>query len=117
MTVTCAGGRSYAVSRSDRTLVVDKAALELKADNKSKVYGQDNPALTFSVDGLTNGDTKATALTADPVLDTAAVKSSNAGSYAITVTGGTSSNRTQARRVGNQGGDKAAPEQKADNTS
>jgi hypothetical protein len=48
--------------------------LELIADNKSKTYGQDNPVLTFSVVGLTNGDTKASALTADPTLATTAVK-------------------------------------------
>jgi hypothetical protein len=48
--------------------------LELIADNKSKTYGQDNPVLTFSVVGLTNGDTKASALTADPTLATTAVR-------------------------------------------
>ena len=78
-------------------MTVGKAALELNADDKSKTYGEDNPSLTFSVVGLVNGDTKASALTADPTLDTAAVKSSNAGSYPITLTGGTSANYTLTR--------------------
>ena len=68
------GGTSanYTLTRSNATLTVGKAALELNADDKSKTYGEDNPALTFSVVGLVNGDTQATALTADPTLDTAA---------------------------------------------
>ena len=69
-----------------------KAPLVLKADPQSKVYGADNPALTFSVDGLVNGDTKATALTGLPVLGTEAVKSSKVGRYSITLSGGTSDN-------------------------
>ena len=48
--------------------------------------------MTFSVDGLVNGDTKATALTTNPVLATIAVKTSPVGSYPITLTGGTSDN-------------------------
>ena len=35
-----------------------KAALTLTADDKSKTYGDENPALTFSVEGLVNGDTR-----------------------------------------------------------
>ena len=57
--------------------------------------------------GLTNGDTKATALTADPTLATAAVKASNAGTYAITITGGTSANYTLTRTNGTLTVDKA----------
>ena len=100
-TASQAGNANFsAAANVARTVVAAKAVLELVADDKSKTYGQDNPALTFSVVGLTNGDTKATALTADPTLDTAAVKASNAGSYAITITGGTSAKYTLTRTIG-----------------
>ena len=50
------------------------------------------------MDGLVNGDTRTTALTADPTLDTAALVSpAPAGSYPITLTGGTSANYTLTR--------------------
>ena len=96
--ITLTGGTSanYTLTRVNGTLTIDKALLTLTADDKSKTYGQANPALTFSVDGLVNGDTRATALTADPSLDTA-LASSGAGSYPITLTGGTSANYTLTR--------------------
>ena len=69
-----------------------KAALTLTADTQSKVYGSGDPDLTFTVDGLVNDDTRSTALTANPVLDTEAVASSKVGKYPITLSGGASDN-------------------------
>src|SRR4029079_9260670 len=117
--ITLTGGTSdnYTLTRVDGTLSVGKAALQLKADNQSKTYGEDNPALPFSVTGLVNGDTRATALTANPTLDTTAVKASNAGTYPITLTGGTSDNYTLTRVDGTLSVGKAALQLKADNQS
>ena len=117
--ITLTGGTSanYSLTRSNATLTVGKAALELNADDKSKTYGEDNPSLSFSVVGLVNGDTKASALTADPTLDTAAVKSSNAGSYPITLTGGTSANYSLTRSNATLTVGKAALELNADDKS
>ena len=98
-------------------MTIDKALLTLTADDKSKTYGQANPALTFSVDGLVNGDTRATALTADPTLDTTALASSGAGSYPITLTGGTSANYTLTRVNGTLTIDKALLTLTADDKS
>src|SRR6185437_14858887 len=63
---------NYDITLVNATLTVGKAPLTLTADNQSKTYGDANPGLTFSVDGLVNGDTRATALTADPALATTA---------------------------------------------
>jgi uncharacterized Zn finger protein len=117
--ITITGGTSanYTLTRTNGTLTVNKAVLELIADNKSKTYGQDNPVLTFSVVGLTNGDTKASALTADPTLATTAVKGSPADSYPITITGGTSANYTLTRTNGTLTVNKAVLELIADNKS
>ena len=94
-----------------------KAALTLTADDKSKTYGEENPALTFSVEGLVNGDARGSALTADPELSTTAVKASDAGSYPITLTGGTSANYTLTRVNGTLTVGKAALTLTADDKS
>ncbi len=38
------------------TLSVGQKAASVTADNKSKTYGDDNPALTATVTGTVNGD-------------------------------------------------------------
>jgi hypothetical protein len=64
-------------------LNVIQVALTITADNKTKVYGQANPALTASYAGFVNGDTAAS-LTAPVSLGTSATAASGAGTYAIT---------------------------------
>ncbi|WP_163103817.1 MBG domain-containing protein, partial [Acinetobacter baumannii] len=61
-------------------LTVTQRAITVSADAKSRVYGDANPALTYSVGGmgLVNGDMLAGALA------TAATSLSGVGGYAIT---------------------------------
>jgi hypothetical protein len=67
------------------TLTVGKATLTVTADNKSKVYGAANPALTASYSGFANGETLATSgMAGAPSLATAAAPASAVGSYTIT---------------------------------
>ncbi len=77
---------------STLVLTVAKAALTATADNKTRPYGAGNPALTVSYTGLRNGDTAASFT--EPVASTSATSSSQVGTYAITVSGGTSANYT-----------------------
>ena len=74
-----------------RVLTVGKAPLEARADDKTRVYGEDNPVLTVTCTGFVNGDG-----TGDidelPAAVTAATAGSDAGEYAITVIGGTDNN-------------------------
>jgi len=72
-------------------LTVNKAALTIAADNKTKVAGTANPALTVTYTGFVNSETQAS-LTTQPVISTTAVTSSVIGSYPISVSGGTSNN-------------------------
>jgi hypothetical protein len=59
----------------------------------SRLYGQGNPAFSYSVTGaLVNGDTYATAVTGVPVYSTTGTPTSPAGTYPISVTGLNSSN-------------------------
>lgn len=58
---------------------IEKATVTVTADAKTKPYGQENPALTYTADGLIGSDV----LTGD--LATDATTTSNAGEYDITV--------------------------------
>ncbi len=77
----------------DGTLSIDQKAASVTADNKSKTYGDDNPALTATVTGTVNGDTL------NYTLATTALKFSNVGNYPITVTLGSNPNYTSQRRT------------------
>ena len=69
------------------TLTVGKKGLTVTADDKSKTYGDANPALTVSYGGFLTGE-DATVLDTAPTASTAATAASNAGTYAITAAGG-----------------------------
>jgi len=70
------------------TLTVNKAHLTVTADNKMKLYGHDNPALTATVSGFVNGDTSSV-VSGSGALSTTATATSPVGSYTITVAQGT----------------------------
>ena len=59
------------------TLVISKAALSVKADDKGKTYGDANPALTGSLTGLKGSDQISASYS------TTADRGSNAGTYPI----------------------------------
>jgi hypothetical protein len=99
--VSGASSANYALSYTPGNLVVSKAQLVVQADDKGRAYGDANPALTYRVSGLANGDTETAALPTKPTLATAATASSAKGTYPITVTGGApSANYTLARQDG-----------------
>jgi hypothetical protein len=72
-------------------LTVNKAALTIKADNKTRLVGQQNPAFTLVYTGFVYNENNA-ALTTQPVVTTIADLSSPAGVYDITVSGATAAN-------------------------
>ena len=45
-------------SVTDADFIISKAALTVTADDKTQVYGEEAKALTWTADGLANGDTK-----------------------------------------------------------
>lgn len=67
-------------------LTVNKAALTIKADNKTRLVGQPNPAFTLVYTGFVYSENN-TVLTTQPVAATIADLSSPAGVYDITVSG------------------------------
>ncbi|MDR1769440.1 MAG: doubled motif LPXTG anchor domain-containing protein [Hungatella sp.] len=75
---------SYAgLVTEDGTLTVHKANMIVTAADKSKIQGSSNPGLTYSIQGLVNGETPE-GLGLKPQLRTDAAGNSAAGKYAIT---------------------------------
>ncbi len=90
--ISLSGGSAlnYGLILQPGTLTVAKAPLTATADNKTKNYGQTNPALTITYSGFVNGQT-ASSITA-PSISTTATTLSSAGSYSITLSGGSAAN-------------------------
>lgn len=76
---------NYSQATAGNTILVDKAALIISADSKSKQFNADLPELTQSVSGLASGDTMAIVGTIK--LLTSATKTSPIGSYQIGLSG------------------------------
>jgi len=89
ITLTGGADQNYAITLVNGTLTIGKKALTITADDKQKVYGDENPVLTFSYSGLVNGDTQVTTV---PSIATTATAASNVGTYPITLSGGTDQN-------------------------
>jgi gliding motility-associated-like protein len=86
VTATQAGDANVAAAAPvPQSFTVMKAPLIVRPDNQQRFYGANNPALTYTYDGLVNGDDN-TALTGTPALSTTAGLNSVPGDYPITVT-------------------------------
>ena len=73
----------FTITTTPGKLIINKRAVTVKADNQSKVYGEDNPELTYKASGFVEGESLDT-LGITPRLTTEAVKNSPVGSYPIT---------------------------------
>ncbi len=81
----------YAASTKDITVTIGKATLTVTAVDKSRNYGSENPVFTMLYSGFKNGDTVSD-LTTVPTVSSAATPTSNAGAFAILVSGGAATN-------------------------
>jgi uncharacterized repeat protein (TIGR03806 family) len=84
---------NYATVTASNLITVTKAPLVIAAENKGKIYGQANPALTASYAGFVNGDTP-TALDTPVTLTTPVSATSGAGNYPIIPSGAADANYT-----------------------
>lgn len=85
---------SYAITSSDGaddnylfnyvegSLLIEKAPLSVIADDKDRIYGEENPPLTITFNGFVNGE-DTSVLDIVPTASTEATAGSNAGTYAI----------------------------------
>ena len=87
--ITPAGGSddNYLITYVEGTLIINKASLTFKADDLTRDYLTSNPEMTFTISGFVNGETRS-AVDLTPSIQTDAFQSSNAGTYAITLSGG-----------------------------
>ena len=79
--ITAAETFDYAMATKTVTVTVNKAAVTIKADDKTVYQNAALPTFTYSVTGLANGGT----LSFTPVLTCEAANTSTVGTYAITV--------------------------------
>ena len=82
---------NYTISYVEGTLTVNPVSLTITADDQSKDYGADLPALTVSYTGLVNGDTQPAT---PPAVITTATSSSAVGVYLIAASGAIDANYT-----------------------
>lgn len=74
-------------------LTITPAELTVTANDASREYGEENPALTVRYSGFKNDETDES-LTTKPVATTSATKASDAAIYVIAASGGTATNYT-----------------------
>ncbi|MGY0041588.1 MBG domain-containing protein [Pedobacter sp. NJ-S-72] len=67
-------------------MTIDRASLSVKAEDKSKVYGQANPEFTLAYTGLAPQD-NITDLNLKTVINTSATAGSGVDTYPVTVSG------------------------------
>lgn len=91
ISISGASDPNYDFTYGAGTLTVDPASLTIKANDKSRPYGQSNPVLTATYTGLVLGEGPSD-LDADAILSTSAGPSSTPGSYSISSSGASDSN-------------------------
>lgn len=91
--ITLLGGldNNYTINFINGTLTVNKATLSVTASSTSRTYGAANPTLTLSYLGFQNGESTSV-LDILPTVGTAAVVTSNVGTYPISLSGGSDNN-------------------------
>jgi gliding motility-associated-like protein len=87
-TVTVEGIGNYAGSITS-SFTIDKHQVTVIAADAERNFGEENPVLTFSYEGLLNDDKR---IAVEPVISTAATSASQPGTYPIVLTGGSDPN-------------------------
>ncbi len=84
-------GTNYNMSFIGGQFTVDKAVLTVTADDQSKLYGEENPSLSYSYSGFAFEEDE-TVLDTLPLISTVADHTSEAGDYPIILSGGADNN-------------------------
>lgn len=86
------GNSEYkAAATVEQSFTVNAALLTVTAADQTITYGDALPALSFGYSGFATGETAAV-LTTQPTISTTATANSDAGNYAITLSGGSAAN-------------------------
>ncbi len=103
-----ASSGTFAAGSATATLTIAKKNLNAKADDKSRNYNSANPAFTISYTGFVGSD-NAAGIDVQPTATTTATQTSNAGSYVITLSGGSDNNYNIVNANGTLTVNKIAP--------
>ena len=82
---------NYGIILQSGVMTINKATLSISADNKTRLYGSPNPALTVSYSGFVNGENQSVIDNA-PAIATSATPASDVGTYPISLSGGSDNN-------------------------
>ncbi len=83
--------KNYNITCVNGQLSIEKADVTMRANNISRLYGEENPELTLTYTGLKNGESEPV-WKVSPVITTEATRTSPVGNYPIRVTEGVSQN-------------------------
>ena len=92
--ITVSGGKAqnYEFAEyNEGVLTVEKAPLNVIADDKERLYFEVNPEFTFHCEGFKNEDTKSV-ITTEPSFECSAKQTSSVGEYDITLSGAEAKN-------------------------
>ena len=87
ITLGATGSSNYAITVENGTFTINPAVLTYTANSASRIYGAVNPTLGGAVTGFKNGDTLASATTGTLTFNSAAMTTSDVGSYSINGSG------------------------------
>lgn len=91
ITINNVSNKNYILDIRNAKLTIKKALLTIAADNRTKIYGEKNPALSVSYSGFKNNENE-TILSSSAVAFTDAKTMSDVGEYVIMVEGANSIN-------------------------
>lgn len=94
-----ATAKNYVMTYIAGELTVKPITLTVKANNASRLYGDDNPDFELTYKGFVNNETK-DVLNTEPTASTTATVKSYAGTYDISVSGGKALNYTFSYKSG-----------------
>ena len=94
-----ATAKNYVMTYIAGELTVKPITLTVKANNASRLYGDDNPDFELTYTGFVNNETK-DVLNTEPTASTTATVKSYAGTYDISVSGGKALNYTFSYKSG-----------------
>ena len=108
--VTASGGAAanYAITTTNGTLTVDKAALTVSANDARKVYGDADPSLAYTVNAAQLKYADAASIVSGVNLSAPTGAAATAGTHVVTASGGAAANYTVTTANGTLTVDKAS---------
>lgn len=89
--ISGAEARNYSITYESGVLQVQKRSLNVSAENYTRAYNEENPKFALNYKGFVNNEDE-NVLIAKPTITTKATKSSDVGTYNLTIAGGIADN-------------------------